>query len=143
MILPIFLKNYMKLRKFWTIGGTTRSPLDPPLHKRRGQAMKPIGLSALPVADLRGCARDAPPRGCPNSFNFMQFLGKFGKIVCWRPPRGELAPLPRGNPGSATGCSSLAFYKEISLLNTLITFYQVIRQNQLVEKNMKLSDLLR
>ena len=41
-----------------------------------------------------------PPRG-PNSFNFMQFLGKFGKIVCWRPP-GELAPPPRGNPGSAT-----------------------------------------
>ena len=38
----------------------------------------------------------------PNSFNFMQFLGKFGKIVRWRPP-GELAPLPRGNPGSATG----------------------------------------
>ena len=40
-------------------------------------------------------------RGGPNSFNFMQFLGKFGKIVCWRPP-GELAPPPRGNPGSAT-----------------------------------------
>ena len=38
--------------------------------------------------------------GVPNSFNFMQFLGKFGKIVCWRPP-GELArPLP-GSPGSA------------------------------------------
>ena len=29
-----------------------------------------------------------PPRG-PNSFNFMQFLGKFGKIVCWRPPPPE------------------------------------------------------
>ena len=43
----------------------------------------------------------APPPGGPNSFNFMQFLGKFGKIVCWRPP-GELAPPPRGNPGSAT-----------------------------------------
>ena len=42
----------------------------------------------------------APPGG-PNSFNFMQFLGKYGKIVCWRPP-GELAPTPRGNPGSAT-----------------------------------------
>ena len=42
----------------------------------------------------------APPGG-PNSFNFMQFLGNFGKIVCWRPP-GELAPPPRGNPGSAT-----------------------------------------
>ena len=24
-------------------------------------------------------------RAPPNSFNFMQFLGKFGKIVCWRP----------------------------------------------------------
>ena len=46
------------------------------------------------MADLRGA------RG-PNSFNFMQFLGKFGKIVCWRPP-GKLAPPPRGNPGSAT-----------------------------------------
>ena len=25
-------------------------------------------------------------KGGPNSFNFMQFLRKFGKIVCWRPP---------------------------------------------------------
>ena len=31
----------------------------------------------------------------------MQFLGNFGKIVYWR-PSGELAPSPRGNPGSAT-----------------------------------------
>ena len=23
------------------------------------------------------------PRGGPNSFNFMQFLGTFGKIICW------------------------------------------------------------
>ena len=28
------------------------------------------------------------PAGGPNSFNFMQFLGKFGKIVCWRPLEG-------------------------------------------------------
>ena len=27
----------------------------------------------------------------------MQFLGKFGKLIYWRPPR-ELAPPPRGNP---------------------------------------------
>ena len=27
-----------------------------------------------------------------NSFNFMQFLGKYGQIVCWCPP-GELHPL--------------------------------------------------
>ena len=40
-----------------------------------------------------------------NTFNSggskLQFLGKFGKFVCWRPP-GELAPPRRGNPGSAT-----------------------------------------
>ena len=41
------------------------------------------------------------PLGGPNSFDFMQFLGKCGKIVCWCPP-GQLAPPPRGNPGSAT-----------------------------------------
>ena len=41
------------------------------------------------VADLRG--REGA-RG-PNSFDFMQFLEKFGKIVCWRPPpRGVGAP---------------------------------------------------
>ena len=28
----------------------------------------------------------APLPGGPNSFNFMHFLGKFGKFVCWRPP---------------------------------------------------------
>ena len=55
----------------------------------------------LSVADLRGGREGRVPPGGPNSFNFMQFLGKFGKIVCWRPR--ELAPPPRGNPGSATG----------------------------------------
>ena len=35
----------------------------------------------------------------------MQFLGNFGKIVCWCPP-GELAPPPGGNPGPATGNNS-------------------------------------
>ena len=39
----------------------------------------------LPVEYLRGeGARGACTPGGPNSFNFMQFLGKFGKIVCWR-----------------------------------------------------------
>ena len=61
----------------------------------------------------KGGARDvcSPPPGDPNSFNFMQFVGKFGKIVCLRPP-GELEPPPGGNPGSATG-----FGKKSKLLN--------------------------
>ena len=46
-------------------------------------------------------SREGRPPGGPNSFNFMQFLGKFGKIVCWHLPRGVGAP-PWGNPGSAT-----------------------------------------
>ena len=41
-------------------------------------------------------------KGGSKFYNFMQFLGKFGKIVCWRPPPWELAPPPRGNHGSAT-----------------------------------------
>ena len=40
----------------------------------------------------KGGAKDARPPWGPNSFNFMQFLGKFGKIVCWRPP-GSWRPL--------------------------------------------------
>ena len=41
-----------------------------------------------------------------NFLNFMQFLGKSGKFVCWRPPKG-LAPPPTGNPVSATGYHNL------------------------------------
>ena len=33
------------------------------------------------------CSGSSRPPGGPNSFNFMQFLGKFGKIVCWPPQR--------------------------------------------------------
>ena len=43
-------------------------------------------ISILAVADLRG--REGRALGGPNSFNFMQFLEKFGKIVCWRPLEG-------------------------------------------------------
>ena len=45
-----------------------------------------------------------PPARAPpmdqNFLNFMQFLGKSGKFVCWHPP-GELAPPPTENPVSA------------------------------------------
>ena len=53
------------------------------------------------VAGLRGAPRSRPPWGS----KFFQFHAVFGKI--WQnrmlaPPSGELAPLSRGNPGSAT-----------------------------------------
>ena len=47
------------------------------------------------VADLRG-------REGLNSFNFMQFLEKFGRKSYVGTPVGGLAPPPQGNPGSAT-----------------------------------------
>ena len=34
----------------------------------------------ISVADLRGARGTRPPG--PNSFNFMQFLGTFGEILC-------------------------------------------------------------
>ena len=49
----------------------------------------------------KGGARDTRPPG-PNSFNFVQFFGNMAKSYVGAPP-GELAPPPRGNPGSATG----------------------------------------
>ena len=50
-------------------------------------------MSPLTSGWSKGGGREgrAPPGG-PNSFNFMQFLGNFGKIVCWRPP-GSWRPL--------------------------------------------------
>ena len=45
------------------------------------------------VAELHSKILDVPPPRGPNSFNFMQFLGKFGKIVCWRPPLESWHPL--------------------------------------------------
>ena len=71
-------------------GCTHRFPLvysPPPVYSVR----------IVSVADLggrEGCA--PPPPGHPNSFDFMQFSGKFGKIVCWRPPWGVGAPPPPG-----------------------------------------------
>ena len=57
---------------------------------------------------FNGCGRDARPPGGPNSFKFMQFWGKFGKIVCWRPLPGEFVAPPQGNSGSVTGfCQKL------------------------------------
>ena len=52
----------------------------------------------MSVPDLRG--REGRTPG-PNSLNFMQFLGKFGEIVCWHPHPRRVGP-PQGNPGSAT-----------------------------------------
>ena len=62
---------------------------------------KSLKLSTNAVADLHSKILDVCPPPRPNSFNFMQFWGKFDKIVCWPFP-GGLAPPPRGNPGSGT-----------------------------------------
>ena len=58
----------------------------------------------MPVADLRGGAGDAPPPRGSKFFRFHAVFGKFWQNRMLVPPPGELAPPPRGNPGSATGC---------------------------------------
>ena len=64
-------------------------------------SVAPIGLT-LTVADLHSKILDAPPS--PWGSKFFQFHAVFGKF--WQnrmlAPPGELAPPPRGNPGSAT-----------------------------------------
>ena len=48
----------------------------------------------------------APPVCAPptdqNFLNFMQFWGKIWQICMLAPPPGGMAPLPTGNPGSAS-----------------------------------------
>ena len=44
-----------------------------------------ISYRLLAVVDLRG-RRGRTPLWGPNSFNFMQILGNFGKIICWPAP---------------------------------------------------------
>ena len=50
------------------------------------------------------------------SFNFMQFLGKFGKIVCWRPP-----PQRVGTPSSGKSwiCHCL-YYQQKAHIQTIL-----------------------
>ena len=59
--------------------------------------------------------RDACPRGHPNSFNFMQFLGEFVKIVCSRPSPGEFTSPPGENPGSVTAIGTNSFVMDGNL----------------------------
>ena len=66
------------------------------------ELVKPRLFSAL--ADLGGGREGrTPPPGRPNSFDFMQFSGKFGVFT---PPWRVHAP-PRENPGSATVLGTL------------------------------------
>ena len=58
------------------------------------------GFSIGGYKGFRGTRTPLPRH--PNSFNFMQFLGNFGKIMCWRPPPEGLVSPPRGNLGSTT-----------------------------------------
>ena len=56
----------------------------------------------LSVAHLRGGRRGhGPPPGRPNSFDFMHFSVKIGKMLCWRTPPWGVGGPPLGNPGSA------------------------------------------
>ena len=85
--LPNFVKNLPQNTTF------TQSP-SPPTNSKINKSkavvtrydvayqLKKVDI-ALTLPDVRGCERH---HWCLNSFNFMQFLQQFGKIVCWHPP---------------------------------------------------------
>ena len=67
------------------------------------------------LADLGGAWGTHAPPGHPNSFDFMQFLGKFGVFT---PPLEGSRPPPRENPGSAT--ENISNFVCLSLCHTLL-----------------------
>ena len=52
-------------------------------------------VSIIPKWRIQGGAPNVRPPTAQNFLDFMQFLGKFDKIVCWRPPGGR-RPLLQG-----------------------------------------------
>ena len=72
------------MQKFFTLHGV----------RFRFQSQLPEGIRIQWLIYIVKLWTRPPPPGGPNSFNFIQFLGKFGKIVCWRPsPLGSWRPL--------------------------------------------------
>ena len=57
------------------------TPLDPPLLLPKVEYKQKYS-----VADPRGSSPGTHPTTAQNCLDFTQFLGKFDKIVCWRPP---------------------------------------------------------
>ena len=57
-------------------------------------------VSIIPKWRIQGGAPNARPPTAQNFLDFMQFLGKFDKIVCWCPLEGR-HPLLQGIPRSA------------------------------------------
>ena len=49
-----------------------------------------VGNGSIHSGGSKGSAPGAhpPPHTAQDFLNFMQFFGKFGKIVCWHPPEG-------------------------------------------------------
>ena len=107
-----FAENCMKMKEIglWGGGGHARpgtpfgsanvwTEVFPKFSHKISSDLQKIQFSAS--GGSKGGGR---PPTAQNFLDFMQFLGKFDKIVCWRPPPRGSAPPPTGNPGSAPEC---------------------------------------
>ena len=90
-----------------TVSHSTIRPLSLDMETRPFTTHAAVFPIYLPLADLGGGVRDArPPPGRPNSFDFMQFSGKFGvftpPLEGSRPPLGKILdpPLPSTHLGA-------------------------------------------
>ena len=92
----------------------------------------------IAIGGSRGGAQGrAPPPLGQIFFIFMQFFGKIGQIVCWRPPPLGLAPPRLGNPGSATDC--LHMYVAIHHSNRIGSLLECLPVFFLLTKCYKIS----
>ena len=78
------------------------------------------------VADLHRKILDAPP-GVQILSISCSFWENLAKIICWRaPPPEELAPPPRGNPGSATGPHTRHFRDTFNFLTGRVRNFTIL-----------------
>ena len=118
LILMMFLL-FRAFRKTLHVATNTEETILDTLYERVNKILLLLLTELFTKENLQGSGgskggvRDMRPRG-PNSFNFMQFLRKYGKILCWHPPAEELAPPPRGNPGSVTAKYLPHIFQKIS-----------------------------
>ena len=95
-----FYHDYIHYSPFWGHFQWQTNPKQK-IHSISSQPIRrrswAYSFHELTLADLHSKILDArppPPPRRPNSFNFMQFLGEFGKIVCSCPHLGKILDLP-------------------------------------------------
>ena len=82
----------MLARKGLHLGADNKNISTPKIYRYRELNQAPVVFYSHWRIYIVKLWTPPPPPGRPNSFNFMQFLGEFGKIVYSPPPPEGLRP---------------------------------------------------